>query len=128
MSTDFVPGIYNYCDRWCERCAFTTRCFLFAREKTYFGDKTEHDLKSDAFWKTMQGIFRDTKTLIQRAAVEHGIDLNTLDQEELDRTMKEIASVDRQVRHDPLVGRAARFDKAGNVGLRLHDHQMGMAW
>ncbi|MEZ5317521.1 MAG: hypothetical protein R2752_08995 [Vicinamibacterales bacterium] len=24
-----IPGIYNYCDRWCERCPFTARCLLF---------------------------------------------------------------------------------------------------
>ncbi len=23
---DYIPGIYNYCDRWCERCDFTDRC------------------------------------------------------------------------------------------------------
>ena len=23
---ELIPGIYNYCDSWCERCAFTTRC------------------------------------------------------------------------------------------------------
>lgn len=22
----YVPGVYNYCDRWCERCRFNTRC------------------------------------------------------------------------------------------------------
>lgn len=27
---DFIPGIYNYCDRWCERCAFTSRCLTYA--------------------------------------------------------------------------------------------------
>ena len=26
----FILGIYNYCDRWCETCAFTSRCRLFA--------------------------------------------------------------------------------------------------
>lgn len=26
----FVVGIFNYCDRWCETCAFTSRCRLFA--------------------------------------------------------------------------------------------------
>lgn len=26
----FILGIYNYCDRWCERCSFTSRCRLFA--------------------------------------------------------------------------------------------------
>ncbi|MFP4470627.1 MAG: hypothetical protein ACOCX8_01555 [Bacteroidota bacterium] len=29
----FIPGIHNYCDRWCERCRFTERCRVFAMEK-----------------------------------------------------------------------------------------------
>ncbi|MBM4041335.1 MAG: hypothetical protein FJ290_22770 [Planctomycetes bacterium] len=30
----FVPGIYNYCDAWCDRCPFTERCLNYAsREK-----------------------------------------------------------------------------------------------
>ena len=28
-----IPGIYNYCNRWCERCAFTDQCSVFASEK-----------------------------------------------------------------------------------------------
>ncbi len=41
MSTeekDYIEGIYNYCDRWCEKCGFTASCFLFTQEskiKTY---------------------------------------------------------------------------------------------
>jgi hypothetical protein len=26
----FIGSIYNYCDRWCEACALTSRCRLFA--------------------------------------------------------------------------------------------------
>ncbi len=29
MSKNDIPGIYNYCDRWCERCTFTSRCLTF---------------------------------------------------------------------------------------------------
>ena len=25
-----IDGVFNYCDRWCEKCPFTTRCSLFA--------------------------------------------------------------------------------------------------
>ena len=28
----FIVGIFNYCDRWCEACAFTSRCRAFATE------------------------------------------------------------------------------------------------
>jgi len=27
-----IPGIYNYCDRWCEKCSFTSYCLLFSNE------------------------------------------------------------------------------------------------
>ena len=29
-----ISGIYNYCDRWCERCLYTDRCRTFVMEKT----------------------------------------------------------------------------------------------
>ena len=35
---DYIAGIYNYCDRWCEKCGFTANCLLFTEEskiKTY---------------------------------------------------------------------------------------------
>ncbi len=28
-NTDLIPGIYNHCDTWCERCLFTSRCHSF---------------------------------------------------------------------------------------------------
>ena len=28
----YIEGIYNYCDRWCERCRFTSNCYLFTTE------------------------------------------------------------------------------------------------
>ena len=30
----FIPGVYNYCDRWCERCPFASRCRSYAMELT----------------------------------------------------------------------------------------------
>jgi hypothetical protein len=32
--TLWIQGIHNYCDRWCERCDFTSQCRLFAAEAT----------------------------------------------------------------------------------------------
>ena len=36
----FIVGVWNYCDRWCERCALTSWCRLFA-------DAAEEDAASD---------------------------------------------------------------------------------
>jgi hypothetical protein len=29
---EYIEGIYNYCDRWCEKCRFTANCLLFTQE------------------------------------------------------------------------------------------------
>ncbi len=29
---EFITGIFNYCDRWCERCPMTSRCLLYYQE------------------------------------------------------------------------------------------------
>ena len=29
---ELIPGIFNYCDRWCERCNYADRCRLFQSE------------------------------------------------------------------------------------------------
>jgi len=28
----YIAGIYNYCDRWCEKCKYTSHCLLFTNE------------------------------------------------------------------------------------------------
>lgn len=40
---EFIVGIYNYCDRWCEKCAFINRCTVGTLEQLLlFGhDKNE---------------------------------------------------------------------------------------
>jgi len=37
----FIVSIFNYCDGWCEKCAFTSRCRLFA-------DRAEMEARLDA--------------------------------------------------------------------------------
>lgn len=46
MSEGFIDGLYNYCDRWCERCLLTARCRVFA-----FEEQRKHtDDENAAFW------------------------------------------------------------------------------
>ena len=29
----FIVGVFNYCDRWCETCALTSYCRVFAMDR-----------------------------------------------------------------------------------------------
>ena len=56
----FIPGIYNYCDYWCQRCTFTRRCRNFQmgeKLKTEArGDQAptaECDAANAAFWTAL---------------------------------------------------------------------------
>lgn len=49
----FIPGIYNYCDRWCERCPQTSYCLNFAIVQEEFSDPEEQDIRNEAFWKKL---------------------------------------------------------------------------
>lgn len=75
----FIPGIYNYCDRWCERCRFTSRCINFALAEEQFGDSQARDMDNDAFWQKLSEIFQSTLEMLKETAKEEGIDLDSLD-------------------------------------------------
>lgn len=72
----FISGIYNYCDRWCERCQLSHRCLNYATEKADDDDDPAgRDLANEKFWKKLDGIFRDTSEMIREDATALGIDL-----------------------------------------------------
>jgi hypothetical protein len=78
---NLISGIYNYCDRWCERCQFTSRCFLYAAEQADpdLDDPEVRDINNEKFWRKLQDIFRSTAEMIAEWAAETGVDLNSID-------------------------------------------------
>jgi hypothetical protein len=78
-NTEFIPGIYNYCDRWCERCSFTSRCMNLALSEEHFDDPESRDINNRAFWDKLSEIFQVTLEMVKETAKEQGIDLNSLD-------------------------------------------------
>ena len=79
----FIKGIYNYCDRWCERCPFTSRCLNFAMTDEKFADPETRDLNNEAFWQKLSETFQLTLDLLKETAEREGIDLDSLDIEEV---------------------------------------------
>ncbi len=72
----FISGIYNYCDRWCERCSLSHRCLNYAVEREdESADPAERDLANQKFWDKLQRTFHETMEMIRADAKERGIDL-----------------------------------------------------
>lgn len=74
----FIPGIYNYCDRWCERCPQTSRCLNFTISEEEFSDPEARDIRNKAFWNKLSGILGETLELLRESAKEWGIELEAL--------------------------------------------------
>ena len=79
---EFIQGIYNYCDRWCERCSFTSRCMNFALSEEHFDDPQSRDINNNAFWDKLSEVFQVTLEMVKETAKEQGIDLDSLDFEQ----------------------------------------------
>jgi hypothetical protein len=78
-SSLFIDGIYNYCDRWCERCPLTLRCRVYATEQADPGSADSRDPHNAAFWSALHHVLAQAKELITRLASDQGIDLDMVD-------------------------------------------------
>jgi hypothetical protein len=86
----FIPGIYNYCDRWCERCAFTSRCMTYALSEDESESPESKDISNKAFWDKLHGIFEVTLEMVKETAEEMGIDLNAIDDEQFAKQQEQV--------------------------------------
>ena len=78
----FIPGVYNYCDRWCERCPLTSRCLTYAMEQEEdAADPASRDITNQAFWKRLEGILREAHEMLDEIVKERGIELPAADAE-----------------------------------------------
>jgi hypothetical protein len=73
-----ILGIYNYCDRWCERCAFTSRCRAYATETEAGVDPAASDVRNAAFWEGLGRSLLKAQQMLTEMARERGIDLDAI--------------------------------------------------
>ena len=104
---NFISGIHNYCDRWCERCHFTGRCAVYAIEEADpDNDPLSRDTNNAAFWQKLSSIFKETQEMISEWAEENGIDLS----EEALAPIGELQEKQRQdTRRHPLAKAAMKY-------------------
>lgn len=103
---EHIPGIYNYCDRWCERCTMTSRCLVFARSGG--GSVREHGARAanQAFWDRLREMFQVSLELIEELARDMDIDPDSLTTAH-DEAGEEL--LDRAVDQHMLVLQAGRY-------------------
>ncbi|PKP19293.1 MAG: hypothetical protein CVU05_11750 [Bacteroidetes bacterium HGW-Bacteroidetes-21] len=73
-----ITGIHNYCDRWCERCAFTSRCASFALSEKINLFDAETDLLNKEFWDDYTAMMQATIELLIESMEKFGITADEL--------------------------------------------------
>ncbi len=68
-----ISGIYNYCDRWCERCAYTLRCANFAIGQKMDPDSQPHDRRKETLWPRLGAIKDLADAMLAKQADQPGV-------------------------------------------------------
>jgi hypothetical protein len=96
-----IVGIYNYCDRWCERCNFTSRCAVYENEDGLTPE--EKNINNKAFWDKIGNSFADAIMQMKKMAEERGITLPTEDDAEMKEYMANEEKKRQEMEEHPLI-------------------------
>ena len=79
--TEKIPDIYIYCDRWCERCAYASRCEAFHVDESVKRDQplSYYDAENKAFWTSLEAHYTDAVTYIRQQAETFGENLDAFE-------------------------------------------------
>ena len=108
---DLIAGIYNYCDRWCERCPLTRRCLVYATENE---PSENNDNRNAAFWRTFTATLAEVRALIPQWTKE-ALDLNEPTEKHTARRQRPL------VDNHPLAKAGKRYANAASEWFRELD-------
>ncbi|HEX5835156.1 MAG TPA: hypothetical protein VFY34_14945 [Pyrinomonadaceae bacterium] len=116
---DLISGVYNYCDRWCERCPLTSRCLVYATEQVgHDGSPESNDTRNEAFWHKLSSILLETQGMISEWAREAGLDLTQVPEEEVKSRKRRRQMVDNH----PLARAGKKYANNASDWFRNFDH------
>lgn len=106
----FILGIHNYCDRWCERCEFTSKCSVFQIDE----ERAKNRKSKDDFAEIVSENFQIVLEMMEDIIEEQDIDLENIDFEEI---QKEKATLEHNAKNHPLADKSEQYLKAVNQWL-----------
>lgn len=115
----FIPGIYNYCDAWCKRCAFTSRCMNYAMgQEMESGGSQSRDAENGAFWDRLHETFESTMEWAEEEAEEMEFDI---DEEDLHEFLDQEEEVREAAHSQPCCRTAMRYRDVVDKWFKLNE-------
>lgn len=119
----FVPGIYNYCDRWCERCEHTARCLNYAMGQEIEADvRQSRDAENEVFWGKLSESFEDAMEMDEPEDMDSDID-----EEDLDESIREQEEVREAAQSQPFSRVAMKYIEIADNWLESNESLIGDA-
>ena len=101
--TKVIRGIFNWCDRWCERCSKTEYCTVY-KTSSLLPSGTPED-----FYKSLAMVFEATMDMLKEQAEKHGFDFESL--ENSDFEFDEYEKKKYLIRNDDGIAHAKQYGK-----------------
>ncbi|MBN2595195.1 MAG: hypothetical protein JXR82_00250 [Marinifilaceae bacterium] len=70
-----IPGIYNYCDGWCERCSFTGNCLNYKMMEEGVPDIDTSNKDASSAMDNLDEMFQLSMELLKQAAKDLGMEM-----------------------------------------------------
>ncbi|SMO61881.1 hypothetical protein [Gracilimonas mengyeensis] len=89
---ELIPGIFNYCDRWCERCRLSSYCLVYKMEHQSINGQKNYDSaneREEDFWEQLKSTLKKTHDLVIELAEEMDLDTDDLDKLKIDEGSKQ---------------------------------------
>jgi hypothetical protein len=102
-----IPAIYNYCDRWCEKCPFTGRCAVYQAEQSRTRDSK--DISNQAYWDNISSNLKKSLDLLHKTAEKFGVDLNNISPEEEEEIARQEEEKRRRIREHKLIRLSRKY-------------------
>ncbi|MGS2763444.1 hypothetical protein [Sinomicrobium sp. M5D2P9] len=115
----FIPGVYNYCDRWCERCHLASRCRVYNMEKG-LADGEKH-AGNEKFWQGIHTNLKLAVEMMKEMAGEKGIDLSGIEQESTEEAGRKKRG--EAMKHDLSV-QGKKYAEESEKWLRKNEKQL----
>jgi hypothetical protein len=117
-NTNWIPGIYNYCDRWCERCDFTSRCKSFALEIKSGAERNEeddeelpaeNDMRSKEFWVELESSMNETLEMLHRLSSSQSAEGEVLNDQQWEDQKKRDEEIEQKAGAHPIALAAWKY-------------------
>lgn len=115
MGNRNIAGIHNYCDRWCEKCFFTSRCAVYEDTRNIKPD--DQDIHNKAFWERLSHNFSLAKGKLEQAVEKLGIDLNAL-QEDIESAERKTEEIRKKSEEHLIISLVKEYSVFGDQWLK----------